>query len=62
MEFDDDNDMVGTTDYLSPEAVIGKKSEISFSADLWSLGVVVWQLFSDKNLTPFQANTFEKTL
>jgi serine/threonine protein kinase len=49
----DDQSMVGTQDYISPEAICGKKSEISFAADLWSVGVIVWQLFSKKNITPF---------
>jgi serine/threonine protein kinase len=58
----DDQNMVGTQDYISPEAICGKKSEISFAADLWAVGVIVWQLFSKKNTTPFQSATLEETL
>ena len=49
----DDIEIVGTEQYISPEAIYGKKSEINFSTDLWSLGVIIWQLFSKENDTPF---------
>ena len=58
----DDQSMVGTQDYISPEAICGKKSEISFAADLWAVGVIIWQLFSKKNTTPFQSAALEETL
>jgi len=28
---------------------------IGFGTDLWSFGVIVWQLFSDENRTPFES-------
>jgi serine/threonine protein kinase len=52
---------VGTQDYISPEALSGQKSQISFASDLWSFGVIVWQIFSANNLTPFAADSTEET-
>ena len=46
---------------MSPEAIQGKKSLIGFGSDLWTLGVIVWQIFSDDNSTPFAAETPEGT-
>jgi serine/threonine protein kinase len=37
---DDEDDLVGTRDYISPEAL--KKQKASFASDLWSLGIIVW--------------------
>lgn len=48
--------MVGTEQYISPEA-IASSSTVTFAADLWSLGVIVWQIFSKENETPFAAET-----
>jgi serine/threonine protein kinase len=53
--------MVGTQDYISPEGLKGQSSMIGFGADLWTLGVMIWQIFSDSNLTPFAAKTQEET-
>lgn len=44
---------VGTEDYVAPEVI--KSEHSSFSADLWSLGVIVFQLITGK--TPFKGNT-----
>lgn len=41
-QFQEDEDLVGTQDYMSPEAIQGKKSLIGFGSDLWTLGVIVW--------------------
>lgn len=54
----------GTADYIAPEAI--DSTEVSFAADYWALGVIVWQLFNDVShkATPFDADnvagTFER--
>lgn len=51
---------VGTEDYIAPEII--RSEESTFASDLWSLGVIAFQLFTGK--TPFKSNTayttFEK--
>ncbi|CDW90232.1 protein serine threonine kinase [Stylonychia lemnae] len=53
---------VGTEDYVSPEII--NNEEPSFASDLWSLGIIIYQLFTGK--TPFKAMspyyTFENIL
>jgi len=43
--FNEEEEMVGTEDYISPEAITcgstGGK-EVTFASDLWSLGVIIW--------------------
>lgn len=51
--------LVGTLEYICPEAV--KKSDISFASDLWTLGIIIWQMFSSDNTTPFVADTPDET-
>lgn len=49
-----DENLVGTEAYISPEAIQANNFEkVSFESDLWSLGVIIWQLFSSSNSTPF---------
>jgi serine/threonine protein kinase len=42
--FDEDKEsrgsLVGTADYISPEAINGE--EVSFASDLWALGVIMF--------------------
>ena len=40
-----DEDLVGTEYYVSPEMLTDKKS--SFSSDLWALGVIIYQLYTN---------------
>ena len=49
---------VGTEDYISPEVVNSEPS--SFASDLWSLGVIIFQLFTGK--TPFKSDGEQSTL
>ena len=50
-----EDNLVGTEAYISPEAIHANKFEsVSFESDLWSLGVIFWQLFSSDQTTPFQ--------
>jgi serine/threonine protein kinase len=49
---------VGTEDYIAPEVVNSEPS--TFASDLWSLGVVIFQLFTGK--TPFKADGDQSTL
>jgi serine/threonine protein kinase len=36
-------EFVGTPEYMSPEMIIGKP-EATFSADLWTVGVILFQV------------------
>ena len=57
---DDDNeqDLVGTEEYISPEALENiSSSDVTFATDLWSFGVIVWQIFSKENTTPFASES-----
>ena len=47
---------------MSPESLLGQKSLIGFASDMWSFGVIVWQMFSLNNSTPFEANNPEETI
>lgn len=58
---DSDEGPVGTQDYISPEALNGARNEVGFASDLWSLGVIVWQIFSSNNLTPFSSESAYET-
>ncbi|KFB42377.1 AGAP001793-PA-like protein [Anopheles sinensis] len=49
--------LCGTLDYLSPEMVQGQPH--SKTVDLWSLGVLAYELLCGK--APFLANTYEET-
>jgi serine/threonine protein kinase len=54
--FDSDSEgPVGTQAYISPEGLANDYKRIGFGTDLWSFGVIVWQLFSDENQTPFES-------
>lgn len=44
---------VGTEEYVSPEMLFGKPT--SFEADLWALGVIIYQFFA--GCTPFKGKT-----
>ena len=65
-EPEEDEGPVGTLGYVAPEALLMQKEKIGFGTDLWSFGVIIWQLFSDQNKTPFEsrdaATTTAKTL
>lgn len=54
------DELVGTQDYISPEA-LSRNQKLTFGNDLWSLGVIVWQMYSKDNRTPFEADTPEET-
>lgn len=53
-------ELVGTQEYISPEA-LARNQKLTFGNDLWSLGVIVWQMYSRENRTPFEAGTAEET-
>jgi len=56
-----DDDIVGTQDYISPEALDSTNKSPTFATDLWSFGVIVWQIFSKTNTSPFADCSQEKT-
>jgi 3-phosphoinositide dependent protein kinase-1 len=67
MGLEDDNDirgksdrhfsLVGTEDYIAPETV--EDREVSYSADLWSLGIIIYQMLCGE--TPFKGRTILET-
>lgn len=63
---DDELELVGSKNYISPEALAenfesSSGPHVSFGTDLWSLGVIIWQLYSSENLTPFESDSEEET-
>ena len=38
-------EFVGTPEYMAPEMIVGKP-EATFSADLWTVGVILFQVIS----------------
>lgn len=54
--------LVGTEDYIAPEIINSEES--TFASDLWSLGVIIYQIYTGK--TPFKCNsacsTFDRIL
>jgi 3-phosphoinositide dependent protein kinase-1 len=57
----DDEELVGTEEYISPEALENSNQGVSYASDLWSFGVIVWQIFAKTNTTPFADASQEKT-
>lgn len=49
--------MVGTEEYIAPETL--SEIEVSYGCDLWSLGVIIYQLFT--GYTPFKGDTLLET-
>jgi serine/threonine protein kinase len=56
-----DDELVGTEDYISPEAIESPNSILTFATDLWSFGVILWQIFSKVNTSPFAESCQERT-
>lgn len=52
--------VVGTPAYMAPEQAAGRRSQIGPAADLWSLGVILYQLLTDR--PPFRGETALETM
>jgi serine/threonine protein kinase len=48
---------VGSPFYISPEILLGR--EANFASDLWSLGIIIYEMFTGK--TPFDKKSALKT-
>jgi hypothetical protein len=52
-------DLLGTPLYMPPEQVTGQRSEIDAQSDVWSLGVICYQLVTGD--VPFHGTSFAET-
>ncbi len=52
--------LIGTPDYMSPEQVAGRSSEISTATDVWALGVLFYQMVT--GLLPFRGGSHPEIL
>ena len=48
MEFQEQESFVGTALYMAPEQIKGLKC--SYSVDLWAFGLIIYKMFTKKNL------------
>jgi tRNA A-37 threonylcarbamoyl transferase component Bud32 len=60
LEFSQTGEVVGSLPYISPEQAIGQPDRFSPATDLWSLGVILYELLTGQR--PFRGQTREELL
>ncbi len=55
-----DGDLVGTPHYMSPEQVSGRRDDVGPASDLWSLGVLLYEMLALRR--PFDGPNRDKVL
>ena len=50
--------VVGTPDYIAPEQARGESEEVSARSDVFSLGVVLFEIITGKSIRPSDTDTF----
>jgi serine/threonine protein kinase len=51
-------ELAGTAPYMSPEQILGRANQLDGRSDIWSLGVIFYELLTRHR--PFQGSTYEE--